>query len=159
MAVDIASFQFEAARLFCEEYLPGIRSAITGSLGLVLHGFNLSRECSDIDLLVESVPEKIPEGWVKVPLPKEFTYDIYKAKTTNDDYEFEVHIIVAGWGFSTVKIQGVDVAPFIDIIDAKLDFGMTGTLKHMKDFHEMLTQLYQEILPKFSSKGKNAWYE
>lgn len=145
MAVDITSFQLEAARLFMKNKLKGIRAALTGSLALFMHGFDLERDCSDIDLIADSVPKKLPKGWKRIELPKDLNAPVYEVKTKHFNYTFKVHIIVHdGFGDYNI-IHGMNVTTFQDIIDAKLDFGMTGTTKHLQDFHKMLTQLYLQV--------------
>lgn len=135
---DIVAYQLEAARLFLVNNFSGIRAAITGSLGLFIHGFDLGRNCGDIDIIAESLSKKVK--WETIKLPKPFTAEVYKSKTQIFEYEFEVHVIV--WkGFETVQKHNIEVGSLQEIIDAKLDFALSGTQKHIRDFHKIITQL------------------
>jgi hypothetical protein len=112
---------------------------LTGTCALLLYGFDLKREPTDIDFIIPSIIDPIPEQWQPVQMPENFQAKCYSFNFNG------IRVECIMWYepyFQT--IDGIRVGSLYNIISAKKDLGLTGTKKHLIDFENMLIQLLEE---------------
>lgn len=109
---------------------------LTGTCALILYGFDLGRKPNDIDFILPNSPEKIPKDWDEIKMPENFQAKCYETNLLGIRTQFII------WDeYMGVNIDGINVTSIYDLIEEKKNLGLTGTKKHIIDFHKMLVQL------------------
>lgn len=140
----------DAIELFQTEYPIAM---LTGTCALMLYGFNLGREPTDIDFILPRIGE-IPDDWKPVKLPDDFEAKCYSTEVIG----IRVEIIIWDEHIGLV-VDGINLASIYSILDAKHDLGQTGTKKHLTDLWVMLKQTLPKCLHLFTQPAPDGWRE
>lgn len=123
---------YETILEFQKEYPSAM---LTGTCALMLYGFDLGRQISDVDFILPVSPDPIPNNWQETQMPENFQAKCYWHQRNG----FKVEAII--WDeYVAMIVDGIRVTSIYEIIEEKKNLGLTGTKKHLLDFHRMLLQ-------------------